>query len=61
MSDDKIPRGLRSLSVPPLSSSKSYGQQLKAEAAALDRWWASPRWMHTARVYSGKYPSFPFL
>jgi Isocitrate lyase family len=36
------------------SSSSSFGAQLQAEAAAIERWWAQPRWQHTKRIYSGK-------
>jgi len=53
----KIPRGLRSLSAPANqpSSNRNFGQELKAEAAAVERWWSQPRWQHTKRVYSGTF------
>jgi hypothetical protein len=52
---DQIPRGLRLLrsGVASSKSSSSFGAQLQAEAAAIERWWAQPRWQHTKRIYSG--------
>jgi hypothetical protein len=54
---DQIPRGLRLLQSGHGSltktSSSSFGAQLQAEAAAIERWWAQPRWQHTKRIYSG--------
>jgi hypothetical protein len=56
----KVPRGLRTLG--PLGAGSSgaasdFGQELKNEAAAIERWWSQPRWQHTKRVYSGTYSS----
>ena len=54
----KIPRGLRVLGTSSSASttrSADFGQQLKNEAAAIERWWSQPRWQHTKRVYSGMY------
>ena len=53
----KIPRGLRTLG--PFGggsgTASNFGQELKNEAAAIERWWSQPRWQHTKRVYSGTY------
>jgi len=54
----KIPRGLRNLSAArqpqhSLSSTTTKElQQLKQEAAEIERWWCDKRWKHTKRVYS---------
>ena len=52
-----VPRGLRVLGTADIQrssgSAPDYGQQLKNEAAAIERWWSQPRWQHTKRVYSG--------
>jgi hypothetical protein len=54
---DQIPRGLRLLrgsgGSGALTTTTSFGAQLQAEAAAIERWWAQPRWQHTKRIYSG--------
>jgi len=51
-----IPRGLRALpsanNNPQPLSTRSELDQLKADAAAIERWWMDPRWKHTKRVYS---------
>ena len=62
---DKIPRGLRVLlprssgaeatTTNGASAQQAFGAQLNQEAAAMERWWAQPRWQHTKRVYSGTY------
>lgn len=54
----KVPRGLRALGTADIqrssgTSAPDFGQQLKNEAAAIERWWSQPRWQHTKRVYSG--------
>lgn len=53
----KIPRGLRVL---PASAAgmdntnpRTELQNLKEEAATIERWFADPRWKHTKRIYSG--------
>jgi len=54
----KVPRGLRSLplasSYPSQPSARSELAELQQDAAAIERWWAQPRWKHTKRVYAGK-------
>jgi hypothetical protein len=56
---DQIPRGLRLLrgsggsGALTSTTTSSFGAQLQAEAAAIERWWAQPRWQHTKRIYSG--------
>jgi hypothetical protein len=51
-----VPRGLRNLSSPTTTTSRTTElQRLQADAAALDAWWKNdPRWQHTQRVYSGR-------
>ena len=53
----KIPRGLRALpiaSTTTATSTRSEMAELKQEARSIEEWWASPRWKHTTRTYSGK-------
>jgi hypothetical protein len=56
---DQVPRGLRMLPLArgvgnyQVTPHNEFGAQLKAEAAALERWWAQPRWKNTKRIYSG--------
>ena len=55
--DPKVPRGLRGLPIASLAGStdaRSEYDTLQAEAAAIEQWWANPRFQHTQRVYSGK-------
>lgn len=55
--DPKVPRGLRGLPIASLAGStdaRSEYDTLQAEAAAIEQWWANPRFQHTKRVYSGK-------
>lgn len=62
----KVPRGLRPLGGSGGSSGRfgrrndhggnnKLGQEIKSEAAAVERWWSQPRWQHTKRVYSGAF------
>jgi hypothetical protein len=55
--DPKVPRGLRGLPIASLAGSTNARDEfdtLQAEAASIEQWWASPRFQHTKRVYSGK-------
>ena len=53
----KVPRGLRVLpnQAPGGRSGGSEYDALKAEAARIEAWWATPRWQDTKRVYSGTF------
>lgn len=56
----KTPRGLRVLPAAATAGSSAPSAaselgDLKAEAAALERWWKEPRWTYTTRIYSGTY------
>jgi hypothetical protein len=55
--DSKIPRGLRGLSVASFAEwddTPSEYDELLDDAADVERSWATPRFQHIKRVYSGK-------